>query len=306
MKIKHGFKGEHFLIVPYQFVSTLHKNPLVGEVFIHSLGHFANARHHYINRPEGRNEYIFIYCISGCGWVCIAGERFTLTENQFIIIPPGAAHSYGADDSDPWSIYWIHFMGKKAGLFAKGFEQPVTIVPSETSRIEDRLNLFEEMYAVLYNGFTYENLCYANLCLVHFLGTFKFLRQYHSAKKRAEFSSNSINMVIYYMHENISNKITIKDFADYLGFSESYFYRIFIRETGYSPIEYFNRLKMNKACDYLLHSTMKIIQISHILGFNDQYYFSRTFNRITGMSPIKYRKSSVEVTNAISNQLFQI
>jgi AraC family transcriptional regulator, arabinose operon regulatory protein len=306
MKIKNGFEGERYVIVPYQFVSTMPENPLVGDVFIHSLGHFPNAQHHYINRPEGRNEYIFIYCLSGCGWVSIREERCTLTENQFIIISPGVPHSYGADDVQPWSIYWIHFMGKKAGLFANGFERPITIAPSEASRIENRLNLFEEIYTVLHSGFSYENLCYANLCLLHFLGTFKFRKQYVAVKKIAEYSGTVINGAVYFMHENISNKITIKEFADYSGYSESYFYRIFIRETGYPPIEYFNRLKIKKACEYLRHSNMKIIQISHTLGFNDQYYFSRTFTRITGLSPMKYRQSTTEVMDAVNGRLLQV
>lgn len=302
MKIKHGFKGEHFLIVPYQAVSAMMKNQLAGDVCVHSLGHFANAAYHYINRPQGCAEYIFIYCISGCGWVNFNEKRCVLTENQFIIIPPGTPHSYGADDLAPWSIYWIHFTGEKAGLFAHGFERPVTVSPSENSRIEDRLNLFEEMYAVLNNGFSHEHLCYANLCLSHFLGTFKFLTQYHSVKRKAEFSCNAVHRVIYFMHENISNRITIKGFANYLGYSESYFYRTFIRETGYPPIEYFNRLKVEKACDYLLHSKLKIIQIANILGFHDQYYFSRLFSRITGISPIKYRRSNAEEITEINSR----
>ena len=84
-------------------------------------------------------------------------------------------------------------------------------------------------------------------------------------------------------------RLTIQDFATYIGYSESYFYRIFIRETGYAPIEYFNRLKINRACDYLLHSSMNVMQIAHILGFSDPYYFSRVFSRIMKISPIKYR-----------------
>ena len=290
MKIKHGFEGERFLIVPYQYIATMQKDQLFGDMFIQSLGHFSNAQYHYIDRPNGRNEYIFIYCISGTGWVCINGKRHTLIENQFIIISPGVPHSYGADDVKPWSIYWLHFMGEKAGLFAEGFEQPVTVAPSETSRIEERFNLFEEMYSVLNDGFSYDNLCYANLCLMHFLGTFKFMKPYQVVKKKAEYSSTAINVAVYYMHEHINNKITIKELANFLNYSESYFFRIFMRETGYSPIEYFNRIKINKSCEYLSNTNMKVVQISRILGFNDQYYFSRTFTHIMGISPINYRK----------------
>ena len=151
MKIKHGFEGERFIIVPYQFIVSMARNPLCSDLFIHSIGNFSNARHHYISRPKGRNECILIYCKSGRGWICVGDTRYEIGPNQVFVIPSGTPHSYGADDSAPWTIYWIHFMGTKAGVFARRMVSlPLTIEPSEESRIKDRLDLFEEIYATLY------------------------------------------------------------------------------------------------------------------------------------------------------------
>lgn len=290
MKIKHGFEGERFIIIPYRYIVSMSRNPLCSDLFIQSIGYFSNARHHFISRPKGRGECILIYCKSGHGWICVGDTRHEIVADQMFVIPANTPHSYGSHDDSPWTIYWIHFMGPKAGEFAARMgAKPMMIEPSQESRIKDRLDLFEEIYAVLYSELTEENICYANLCLEHFLGTFLFLKSFRSGHLSHDYLNTKVNSVIYYMNENITERLTIQDFAAYIGYSESYFYRIFIRETGYAPIEYFNRLKISRACDYLLHSSMNIMQIAHILGFSDPYYFSRVFSRVMKLSPMKYR-----------------
>src|SRR5258708_25086231 len=59
------------------------------------------------------------------------------------------------------------------------------------------------------------------------------------------------------------------------------------RET--SPMAYFIRLKLEKACLFLANSDMKIKNIAAMLGYNDPYHFSRLFKRHMNMSPDLYR-----------------
>ena len=64
---------------------------------------------------------------------------------------------------------------------------------------------------------------------------------------------------------------------------------MFKKRTGYSPLTYFNLLKIRKACELINTTDMKLTQISFKLGFDDQFYFSRLFSKIMGMSPRAYR-----------------
>ena len=41
-----------------------------------------------------------------------------LQANHAILIPRNTPHVYWASDSNPWSIYWVHFTGSSADLFA--------------------------------------------------------------------------------------------------------------------------------------------------------------------------------------------
>nr|WP_290091768.1 helix-turn-helix transcriptional regulator [Parabacteroides goldsteinii] len=57
-----------------------------------------------------------------------------------------------------------------------------------------------------------------------------------------------------------------------------------------SPINYFIRLKIQKACQYIELTSLKVNEIAMKLGFEEAAYFSRIFTRVMGVSPSVYRK----------------
>ena len=71
---------------------------------------------------------------------------------------------------------------------------------------------------------------------------------------------------------------------------------LFKKQTGHSPLTYFNLLKMQQACLLLDTTDMKINQICYKIGIEDTYYFSRLFSKIMGMSPREYRKIEKRLT----------
>ncbi|MDE5678634.1 AraC family transcriptional regulator [Phocaeicola sp.] len=291
-KIELGFEGERFIYIPNLQINLMEDSPLTNDLYIYSLGYFFHAAHHYINRPDGCNEFLFIYCKGGCGWIELYGKRQKLEPNQFIILPKDVPHSYWADEEDPWTIYWIHFRGSKASIFSKDFDRPTTVEPSALSRIEERLDLFEEIFFVLNESLSINHLHYANLCFAHFLASFLFIDVYRNKFRRKEYSENVIKRVIHYMNENIENNLKLKDLTLFSGYSESYLYRKFVKETGHAPMDYYMRLKMDKACKLLIQTDMKINQIACKLGFREPQYFSRTFSNIMGLSAKEFRQQN--------------
>ena len=71
--------------------------------------------------------------------------------------------------------------------------------------------------------------------------------------------------------------------------SPSHIATTFKKKTGFSLIEYFNQLKTQKACQYLLFTDLRVNEIANKLGIEDPYYFSRMFTKILGVSPVRYR-----------------
>ena len=289
-KLKDGFKGERSIVLPPFVVEELKNETLSKELYITDLGYYPQARFHFRERTAKEAlQYILIYCMEGQGWFSLHNKKHLVNKFQFFILPKGEAHAYGSADEHSWTIYWLHFDGIHARFFAEGFDQPTEISPDMNSRIEERIDLFDEIFSTLSKGYSRNNLNYATTSLFHFLGSMKFLGEYRQNSKTPEKDQETIDAVIHYMRENIERKLTLLELSQHVGYSSSRFSLLFQKKTGYSPITYLNQLKIQKACHCLDFTDMKVNQISQKLGFEDAFYFTRMFTKIMGLSPTDYR-----------------
>ena len=291
MRLKDGFKGERSIVLPKKIVEMMQDDPLMAGLHITDIGYYPKAANHYCQRDEPIDQYVFIYCVDGAGFFQIGEDKASrrqVVQNQYFILPAGMPHVYGADPQNPWTIYWIHFRGPLARHYAEGASSACSINPGTHSRISNRINLFEEIFTTLHDSWSIENLRYAMSLFHHYLGSLRYLNQYRHASCE-DHSTELIDAAIHYMSENLEHRLSLKEIADFTGFSASHFSSLFKERTGHSPLNYFNILKIRKACELIDETTMKLNQISSKLGFSDQLYFSRLFSSIMGMSPKAYR-----------------
>ena len=285
--IADGFKGERAIVLPYSIRNFQTNNELTKSLYITHIGYYPNAKNHFRKRSKGALEDILIYCEKGKGTITIENEEFKLTENQLLIIPANTSHSYEANISDPWSIYWIHFRGTKSEIYS-----PITrkVISLNDVRIANRLDLFEEMYQNLEMGFYADNLEYSSICFKHFLSSIKYVDQFTRTKSINTADMETIPMSIIFMRDNLTNKLTLSQIAKHVGYSDSYFRNLFLEKTSFTPIEYLNKLKIQKSCSLLQFSNMKINEIAYHLGYYDPYHFSKSFSKEMEISPREYRK----------------
>lgn len=292
-KIKDGFMGERAVVLPIPIIEDFRKTDLGSLLYITDIGYYPKASFHFRKRKkEEVFQYVLIYCIEGEGWFELENQMQRVCANQVFILPKEKAHSYGSNLKNPWTIYWCHFGGEKAAFFAEGLHKPLLISAEKESRIEDRLKLFEELFSTLKNGFGKENLDFSTTTFFYFLGSLKYLGAFRSSNvvNYEQQQLDRIDDAIHYMRENVRKRITLKQIADYVGYSTSHFSAKFQSKTGYSPLNYHIHLKIQEACHYLDFSDMKINQISMLVGFDDPFYFARIFGKTMGSSPSEYRK----------------
>ncbi|MGV8096420.1 MAG: AraC family transcriptional regulator [Mangrovibacterium sp.] len=288
MKKKDGFPGQLSYVIPDKILELVKSNPLIVDLYLTDIGYYPQARHHFRERATGISQAILIYNVHGKGVISVGGLRQDLPPDHFFIIPVGVPHAYYADDQDPWSIYWIHFAGSKSRLFSGTSLQPVPIERGPTSRTNDRIDLFREIFRNLERGFSIETLEYTNLCLSHLLASFTHLRQFRLIKEGME--KDPVSQSINFMLENLDHKLKLEEIAEEVKLSASHFSRLFINRTGHSPIDYFIQLKIQRACRLLDNSGWSIAEVAREMGFEDQFYFSRLFRKVMNMSPRIYRK----------------
>lgn len=93
-----------------------------------------------------------------------------------------------------------------------------------------------------------------------------------------------------FMHDNLKNKITLKDLSLYMNLSE--------RQTERAIKEIYNKgfrellidLRMHLAADLLVRTNKTVEEISCDVGYTSLSGFYSTFKKTWGMSAIKYRK----------------
>ncbi|MCC8118604.1 MAG: AraC family transcriptional regulator [Bacteroidales bacterium] len=294
IRIKDGFKGERSLVIPKMIVDYMEQDCICKKMHITDIGFYPRARYHFRDRQEPINQCVLIYCVEGAGWYQIGTNRYVISPGQFFILPAYKPHSYGADPDNPWSIYWLHFKGEMADDFAAGMEVPHMIAPSTDSRIQQRIEMFEEMFYTLKAGYSVENLRYAQSILYHYLGTLLYINEFRQAGSghRLGVQLDACQQAIHYMKEHIEQHITLVDLAKYTGYSPNHFATLFKKSIGHAPLSYFNLLKMQAAAQMLDSTQMKINQISGKLGYEDTGYFTRLFTKIMGSSPTTYRATS--------------
>lgn len=91
-----------------------------------------------------------------------------------------------------------------------------------------------------------------------------------------------------YVEEQLHQKISLEEVANYLHLNSSYFSRLYKKETGLTFIEYVIRTKMNKARELLDNTDKTVEEISYLLGYDNKRYFVQLFKKEIGLSPLEY------------------
>ena len=287
--IKESFQGQRVLALPDTLLTHLCSDPVVDNLYVRKIGFFPKAKYHSVSKPEGCDYWLLLHCTDGQGWYETDGHKHIIPKNSFVILPAGIPYSFGSDNSEPWTIYWLHFCGTHATRFADGAPVRGTIEAADNSRMGERLRLFEEIYDAFSQAMVPGYQAYASMCLWHYLASFTMLEQYRHIATTHAASKSLVDRVMHYMSENVNRSLTLGQLASHFGYSPSRFSALFRAETGMSPMSCFMRTKVQQACAYLELSDLKINEISIRLGISDPAYFSRLFRRTMGMSPQAYR-----------------
>ncbi|WP_026574260.1 response regulator transcription factor [Bacillus sp. UNC438CL73TsuS30] len=98
-----------------------------------------------------------------------------------------------------------------------------------------------------------------------------------------------LDRVIKDLHQEYASKKSLKDYAENYYIHPNYLARLFKQELGVTFIETLTKIRMDKAKELLKNESLKINEVSQLIGYDDVRYFGQVFRKFYGLTPSQYK-----------------
>lgn len=286
---REGFAGQRLHVLPAPLRQRTRSHPLLRGLCVTDAGYFPRARSHLIERPAGALTTLVILCLDGRGWVRAAGARRSVGPGDFIWLPAGEPHAYGAAEGDPWTIVWAHFAGEETGAWRQQLlegDQPQPWVVALPADRLDEIGL-DGACDALERGYGIRQQAAASAALRLALSAAARLAVAPAQERSAH---DRVAASLERLRRDWQRPHRLRDLATAAGVSVAHYSALFRRQAGFSPIDFLIRLRIRHACALLDGTGLSVGEIAARAGYEDPYYFSRCFARVMGVCPRTYRR----------------
>ena len=252
------------------------------------------------------------------------GSRYLLKKGDCLLLKPGQVYSSHTQESCPCRYYIVHFtldydwtrIDEKAvyeytrDIISEdvcGYTDDIYSMPHISLKeifLKEKMTLDNkagDIFSVLEKALTEKNSlgisndlllsCYLSEVLV--LLTRLTLESLGLGLFSDKNKKTPVLLIdaLYYIHDNYSKAISVKDIAVRLSVSPQYLIRVFNAYIGMTPLQYLNSFRINRAKELLRHTGLTVKEISYEVGINDTHYFCRLFKNKLKTTPSEYRQS---------------
>lgn len=129
----------------------------------------------------------------------------------------------------------------------------------------------------------------------HFSDIVKLIEHYLSLvtdifQQEQNASNYAIYQVVQYIHMHYNEDLTLNTLADLVYLNPNYLSNVFSQVTGCTLNKYIKQIRMEKAQELLLHTNMKVTDISQAIGYPNTSYFCKSFQKLFGTTPERFRQ----------------
>ena len=283
VSIRHGFPGERLVVVPRAVVRDALDRPVTRRLTVTDAGWFPHAAGHERIRPQGTAASIVIVCVAGSGWAEVAGAPHRIGAGTALVIPGGVAHTYGASEGSPWTIWWCHVVGSDTGDLV-GASGATPAKPTVSLRHPERaVALLDEIVTTLERDQSIARLIGASGA------AWKLLTQI-ATDELTPAAGDPLQRAMGFLADRLDSTVPVSELAALVGVSPSHLGALFRRATGGGVLAHHSALRMARARQLLDGTSMPIAEIAADVGYADPLYFSRHFKRLHGVAPTQYRE----------------
>lgn len=244
---------------------------------------------YFFNWENGRelDEYQLVYITRGRGTLEFRkGQLLDVNAGTLFVLYPKTWHRYKPLKESGWDEYWIGFQTNTSfPILYSNLIKPTAPIHHIGIK-ENFITLFEELIEIAKHQSSGFSASLAG-------GVFYLTGQLFNSLKNLDFTisknENQMQQTLNLLYKNVNTNISMETIASEIGMSYSLFRRTFISYTGISPNQYFLKLKLSNALQFLKYSDLPVKEISNMLGFETVQYFTRFIKQKTGKNPSSHR-----------------
>lgn len=225
------------------------------------------------------NCYELVYYKSGTGTMNLAGELLQFRPHTFTLTEPN--HMHDEKHTQDTDLQFIGFTISDSTISLRNgvyHDDKEMTVGNLMNTIEHELQHKHPHYMLKMN--TLSQLLVIGL---ERMGCGKMFA------KPAPYSE--LHYIERYIEENSSRKIDLDSLGKLSGYSTDHFRHLFKQKTGFSPIQYQIRCRLNNAGTLLQESNMSISTIALECGFSSASQFCSLFKKMYGKTPQQHRNN---------------
>jgi AraC-like DNA-binding protein len=290
--------GPDFSVFPLERRSTRYSS---RKFPLHALtvlsGHSRETADYYNDgKTKAVSSYaVWQYTVSGRGRIGVEEPggtirgRDLLPGSLMIVSVPGPQVYYLPEDSDHWEFVFLVMIGREAIRITRMIERQIGNAV-DTRKYPKTLAFLHEILGKIFNhgmNDPFINSSYTyRLCML-------FLEEAQADRigdRGEEGDKKIVAAVKDFLKSSLHRDITVEDMAARVSLSRSHFTRLFSRETGMSPRNYLEDLRLRAALDILFEEGSTIKETAARCGIFDVNYFCRLFRKRYGVSPGEYKE----------------
>ncbi len=239
-----------------------------------------SARHRYEMAPAPIER--FVYVVKGRVRFSLKNEEFEAEESDMIFLPGKTAYRSSWLEDSEFMVVDLLLCDIEGQVIC--FDEAPGVLFHDAHRVYH--GLLEKLAAIASANGPFDWLERLSL-------SFKFLCEVARDTNRTETDGKlwKIKPALAYLERNFAEDFTVEELAKTCCLSVGSFRRLFSECTGLSPVEYRNRLRIQKAVTLLKTKQYTVGEVAETVGVDDIKYFSKLFKRYAGISPGVMKKA---------------
>lgn len=245
-------------------------------------------------------SYEIILLVTGELPIEINNQRYTVKENEFLVVPPYVAHGGFAEAPPNTRFFWFHFNFGNQQL--QQLENPI-IVPATQQYVEfseileiptysDKMDIQRIMLMATQLLDIYQEKV-PQAYLNAYLNTILYEITYQSLRltMREQLADNDMQPIQDWIRIHAFEDISLQSISDYFSYNKNYLSRKYKLAIGIGISTQIMKFRVERA-KFLLSDTNKTVQeIANEVGYEDAKYFMRIFKQLENITPSSYRKA---------------